>query len=69
MTLDEAQSEIDLLKVRNHRLYEALEHMEETVQRAQDWAEQCAQRRVRAENKWRELALENSRLLAQISPI
>lgn len=60
-------TEIESLRVQNHRLYEALEHAEYTVQKAQDWAEECARRRVKAENKWRELALENAQLLRLLS--
>jgi hypothetical protein len=55
--------QVERIKVQNHCLYEALEHIEETVEKTKEWAEQCSQRRVFAESKWRAVALENAMLL------
>lgn len=60
-------TDIERLRIVNHRLYEALEYIEATNEKIKDWSEECASRRVTAENKWRELAMENARLLTSPS--
>lgn len=59
-SLNEARNEVERLREKNHRLYEALEHMETTLEKSQDWATDCAERRVKAEAKWAEVAMENA---------
>lgn len=55
-------AENERLREKNDRLYSALEQVEESVQKTQDWATECAERRVRAEASWTEVALENAQL-------
>lgn len=60
--------DLENLRIANYRLYEALEHMEQTVEAQKDWTEKCASRRVIAEDRWREVAMENAQLRAALSP-
>lgn len=59
--------ELEHERQKSHRLFEALEHIETTNQRLIDWSETCAERRVKAENRWREVTIENSRLRDQLA--
>lgn len=64
----EGAGDLENLRIANYRLYEALEHMEQTVEAQKDWTEKCASRRVIAEDRWREVAMENAQLRAALSP-
>lgn len=65
--LDLIRPAVEAMERQRVNLYDALESIEDRNLDRAEWASRCAERRVDAENRWAQVALENSDLTDALS--